>query len=293
VELLGDHRWWVLENDHNGTGTKGYWMIEQPISTHANLADEIAALGPWFHNLHLPDGTQTAPQHSLGDFPAYKWKHLSEHIPQDLIDWKVLDIGCNAGFYSFELAKRGAQVTAIDKDPHYLTQAKWAARQYKLEDRITFRQMQVYELAQVEETFDLVLFMGVFYHLRYPMLALDIVAQRVSRMMVFQSLTMPGKEVYENTKELDFSNRERMLEPGWPKMAFIEHRFAGDPTNWWAPNHACIEAMLRARGMQVTKALGHEIYLCVPDPEHPSVVSTWNANELRSTTSAKWLRGVK
>jgi tRNA (mo5U34)-methyltransferase len=259
-------------------------MIESPISTRATLKDEILALGHWFHNLHLPDGTQTAPEHPLGDFPSYKWKHLSEHLPQDLTGWKVLDIGCNAGFYSFELAKRGGKVTAIDSDLRYLAQAKWAARQYNLEDRITFHQMQVYELAQVEQTFDLVLFMGVFYHLRYPLLALDIVSPRVGRMMVFQSLTMPDKEVYEHTKGLDFNNRERLLEPGWPKLAFIEHRFAGDPTNWWVPNHACIEAMLRTSGMQVTKALGHELYLCAPDPEHPSVVSTWDAAELRSAT---------
>lgn len=257
-------------------------------TAHTTIADEIAALGHWFHNLHLPDGTQTAPYHSLGDFPTYKWKRLREHIPQDLSGWQVLDIGCNAGFYSFELAKRGGQITGIDSDPHYLDQAKWAARQYGLEERITFRQMQVYDLAHMNETFDLVLFMGVFYHLRYPTLALDIVAQRVGRMMVFQSLTMPGKEVCAETDGLDINHRARMLDPGWPKMAFIEHRFAGDPTNWWAPNHACVEALLRASGMAVTKALGHEIYLCVPDPEHPSAVSTWNAAELRSATGSNW-----
>ena len=272
---------------------KGNGMIKSSTSTRSNVAQEITALGPWFHNLHLPDGTQTAPNHRLGDFPAYKWKRLSEHIPQDLTGWKVLDIGCNAGFYSFELAKRGAAVTGIDSDPHYLAQAKWAARQYCLEDRITFHRMQVYDLAYIEETFDLVLFMGVFYHLRYPTLALDIVSQRVRRMMAFQTLTMPGKEVCENTDGLDFDNREIMLEPGWPKMAFIEGRFADDPTNWWVPNHACVEAIVRASGMQVTKALGHEIYLCVPDPEHPSVISTWNAEELLSATGAKWRRGEK
>jgi tRNA (mo5U34)-methyltransferase len=262
-------------------------MIESSASTQVNLQAEIAALGHWFHNLHLPDGTQTAPDHPLGDFPSYKWEHLAGHLPQDLTGWTALDIGCNAGFYSFELAKRGAQVTAIDANAHYLAQAQWAVRRYDLEDRITIRRMQVYDLAHEQARFDLVLFMGVFYHLRYPMLALDIVAQRVRRMMVFQTLTMPGDEVYEDTAGLDFSNREVMLAPGWPKMAFIEGKFAGDPTNWWAPNHACVEAVLRASGMQVTQALGHEIYLCVPDPEHPSAVSTWNAEELLAATGAR------
>ena len=62
--------------------------------------DEIAALGPWFHNLHLPDGSETAPHHALGDFPAFKWAEIAPHLPQQLSGWRALDIGCNAGFYS-------------------------------------------------------------------------------------------------------------------------------------------------------------------------------------------------
>jgi tRNA (mo5U34)-methyltransferase len=261
-------------------------MIKPPTPAHSSLHDEIAALGPWFHNLHLPDGSQTAPNHSLGDFPAYKWKHLSQHLPRDLRGWTVLDIGCNAGFYTFALAQRGAQVTGVDSDAHYLTQARWAAGQFGLQDQVEFRQMQVYDLARTPETYDLILFMGVFYHLRYPTLALDIVAQKVKRLMVFQTLTMPGREVYEETDGLTFDERGAMLEPGWPKMAFIEHNFAGDPTNWWAPNHAGVEAMLRASGLKVAQALPHELYLCEPDPEHPSSVTTWNKEEILSATGA-------
>jgi len=262
-------------------------MIRPPVSDSIQRKKEIAQFGTWFHNLHLPDGAETAPDHPLGDFPSYKWQRLSEHIPEDLTGWSVLDIGCNAGFYCFELAKRGATVTGIDRDPHYLAQARWAAQQYQLEDRISFRQMHVYDLARLEESFDLILFMGVFYHLRYPTLALDLVSQRVKRLLVFQTLTIPDNEVLEYSGKLDFNNRAVMLEMGWPKMAFVEGAFAGDPTNWWVPNHACVQAMLRASGLQVKKTPGHEMYLCEPDPEHPSVVSTWNVDELLSATGAK------
>jgi tRNA (mo5U34)-methyltransferase len=242
----------------------------------------VSTLTPWFHNLHLPDGTQTAPHHPLGDFPLFKWKRLSPFLPQDLAGARALDIGCNAGFYSIELARRGAKVLGIDVNSHYLTQARWASTQFGVEDRIELRQMQVYDLAHCEETFDIVLFMGVFYHLRYPMLGLDIVTQKVRSLMIFQTLTMPGEEIFTDTYDQEMDDREAMLKPGWPKMAFIEHRFAGDPTNWWAPNHAGVEAMLRSSGMRVIGRPGHEIYLCEPDKSNPSCVTTWNVAEYAS-----------
>jgi tRNA (mo5U34)-methyltransferase len=244
---------------------------------------EVAALGPWFHNLHLPDGTQTAPDHSLGDFPAYKWQRLAPYLPTRLDGWTALDIGCNAGYYSFELARRGARVIGIDVDPHYLAQARWAANEFGLDGVVEFRQMQVYDLAQEEAKFDLVLFMGVFYHLRYPLLGLDIVARRAGRMMVFQTMRMPGMEVYTDTLDHHIEEREALRNPGWPAMAFIEHRFANDPTNWWVPNHAGIEAMLRSSGMVVRGHLGHEIYLCEPAPPGTPGPYDFTA-ELRSAT---------
>jgi tRNA (mo5U34)-methyltransferase len=130
--------------------------------------------------------------------------------------------------------------------------------------------------------------MGVLYHLRYPMLGLDIVCQKVRRLMVFQTLTMPGEEVFEQTYDCGFDDRALLREPGWPKMAFLEHHFAGDPTNWWAPNHAGVVAMVRSAGMKVTSRPGHEIYLCQPDPSRPSSVSTWNEAEFRSATGRPW-----
>ncbi|MEQ8752613.1 MAG: TIGR04290 family methyltransferase [Coleofasciculus sp. G1-WW12-02] len=261
-------------------------MINPPKSE--NLPDAIAQLAPWFHNLHLPNGTQTAPNHFLGDFPAFKWQQLAPHLPEKLDGWRVLDIGCNAGFYSFELARRGAIVTGIDHDVHYLAQAQWALKQFDLADRVEFKQMQVYDLAHIEESFDLVLFMGVFYHLRYPLLALDIVAQKVKRLLVFQTLSLPGEDISQDTGDRQINDREALNQLGWPKMAFIEHHFAGDPTNWWIPNHAGIEAMLRSSGLQVIGYPGHEIYLCQPDPSNPACVKSWNQKELLAATGKPW-----
>src|SRR5579875_1808212 len=130
-------------------------------SSIGNEDREIAALGPWFHNLHLPDGRRTAPDHPLGDFPDFKWRQLASSIDDDLTGMTALDIGCNAGFYSFQLAARGARVLGIDADEHYLRQARWAAPMLDPDRRVTFEAMQVYDLARLARTFDLVLFMGV------------------------------------------------------------------------------------------------------------------------------------
>ncbi|MBA9075358.1 TIGR04290 family methyltransferase [Rufibacter quisquiliarum] len=257
-----------------------------------SLTQEIANLGPWFHNLHLPDGTQTAPNHTLGDFPAFKWQQIESYLPKDLSGWRVLDVGCNAGFYTMELARRGASVLGIDVDPHYLRQAQWVAGQFGLEDQVEFRQMQVYDVAHLQEKFDLIWYMGVLYHLRYPLLSLDILSQKMTRLMVFQTLTMPGEEVTPLPEDIDFHGRDIMLENGYPKMAFIEHKLAGDVTNWWAPNHACIEAMLRSCGLKVTQKPGHEVYLCEPDAHSQSSHFGWNNSELLSATGQAWQEAV-
>jgi len=234
-------------------------------ATTGRLQSTSHELGPWFHNLHLPDGTETAPDHPLGDFPSFKWEAIAPHLPADLSGWRALDIGCNAGFFTFELAKRGAEVTALDIDPHYLRQAEWAAKKFGLAGAITFQLGTVYDLARLDEDFDLVWFMGVFYHLRYPQLALDLVAERTRRLLVFQTLTFPQTGMVTTPLNLRIEERDRMLESAWPKMAFVEHRFEEDPTNWWVANDACVQALLRASGMQVVHELSElETYLCQP-----------------------------
>jgi tRNA (mo5U34)-methyltransferase len=229
---------------------------------------EIAALGPWFHNLHLPDGRQTAPDHPLGDFPSFKWRELERALPSDLSGWTALDIGCNAGYYSFELARRGAQVVAIDHDERYLGQAEWARSRFGLDDQVELRRMTVYELAGREE-YDLVLFMGVLYHLRYPLLGLDIVSSITRRLLVLQTLTTADSPGTALPDDVPISERRRLLEPDWPAMSFVEHRFAGDATNWWVPNSACVEALARTAGLDVVARPGHEMYLCRPNAHDP------------------------
>ncbi len=248
------------------------------------IAGQIERLGPWFHDLRLPSGHRTAPDHWLGDFPAFKWREIAPHVPADLRGARALDIGCNAGFYSFELAARGAEVLAIDLDEHYLRQARWAASQLDPEGRVDFRQMTVYDLVDVGEEFDVVLFLGVLYHLRYPQLALDLVASRVRPRgrMIHQTLTMPGDEPVAPPEDVGMDDRSRLTEPGWPRAAFIERSLAGDPTNWWAPDDACVQAMARSAGLSVEATPGHEIYVCSRAGADEDHAAFFRRSELRS-----------
>lgn len=226
---------------------------------------QIKEMRPWFHNLHLVNGIQTAPDHVLGDFPSFKWVEIAPFIPDDLNGWTVMDIGCNAGFYSFELAKRGASVTGIDIDSHYLKQADWAANLMNLKDKVKFEEKQIYELSKIKTKFDIIWYMGVFYHLRYPLLSLDIISRITGKMMVFQTMTMPDKEDYEARSDVDLFKREILSEPGWPKLSFVENCIAGDPTNWWVPNHSAVMSILKTCGFKVINRPSHEVYICEPD----------------------------
>jgi tRNA (mo5U34)-methyltransferase len=222
---------------------------------------QVAALGPWFHNLDLA-GVKTAPEHFLGDYPALKWRLFAEAVPADLTGRTVLDIGCNAGFYSLEMKRRGAErVVGIDTDETYLAQARFAAE--VCEAKIEFRSLSVYDVARLGERFDLVLFMGVLYHLRHPLLALDLIHEHAARDLVLFQTMLRGSEQIEGLAEnYPFSERDLFERPGAPRLHFIERRFAGDPTNWWIPNAACAEAMLRSAGFEILSRPEQEVWLC-------------------------------
>jgi tRNA (mo5U34)-methyltransferase len=235
----------------------------------AEIERRVRALGTWFHNLNLR-GVSTAPDHFLGDYPSCKWREFAHAIPADLTGWTVLDIGCNAGFYSQEMKRRGAsRVLGVDSDARYLAQARYAAEVAGLD--IEFRQMSVYELPSLHECFDLVLFMGVLYHLRHPLLALDILATHgVRRMLVFQSMLRGRREVAAVAADYDFRDTTPFDDPGYPRMYFVEHRYAGDQTNWWIPDRACAEAMLRSAGFDIVSHPEDEVFICRPAGISPS-----------------------
>ena len=238
----------------------------------AALRAEIDALAPWFHNIELR-GVATAPDHFLGDYPRDNFARFAHVVPDDLTGKSVLDSGCNAGFYAMEMARRGAaRVVGIDSDERYLAQGRLAARALGFEG-VEFRNLDVYQVARLGERFDLVIFMGVLYHLRHPLLALDLIREHVADdLLLFQTMQQGSNEVAEVAENHPFfvpgtwDKPAYFDDPGYPKLHFIERSYADDWTNWWAPNRAASAAMLRASGFQVLDNPDPEVFLCRTAP---------------------------
>lgn len=184
----------------------------------------------WFHRIDLGAGVVTP---GVDDTPA---KLAELGMPGDLRGKTVLDVGAWDGFFSFEAERRGAsRVVAVDSycwsGEGWGTKAGFELARKALGSRVEDRHMEVLDLSPEDPgRFDLVLFLGVLYHMRHPLLALEKVFGVTGGRLILET-------------EVDLAGLRA------PAMAF----YAGDelnrdPTNWWAPNPAGLVAMLRAVG---------------------------------------------
>jgi len=229
--------------------------------TPDQIRRRVLELGDWFHNLDLC-GVKTAPDHFLGDYPGEKWRRFAHAIPADLRGKSVLDVGCNAGFYSIEMKRRGAaRVVGIDSDERYLDQARLAASLCGAD--IELRRLSVYDVGALGERYDIVLFLGVLYHLRHPLLALDLLHEHVTKeVLVCQSMLRGSAETPAIAADYPFSEARVFGERGYPAMYFIEKSYAHDATNWWVPNTSCAMAMLRSAGFDILEHPEAEVFVC-------------------------------
>ncbi|MDT8265969.1 TIGR04290 family methyltransferase, partial [Roseomonas sp. DSM 102946] len=132
-----------------------------------------------------------------------------------------------------------------------------------LGQEIEFRDLSVYDVARLGERFDVVIFMGVLYHLRHPLLALDLIHEHVAHdLLLFQSMQRGATEAMPLQPDYDFAETDVFDDARYPKLHFVEQRYSHDPTNWWVPNAACAEAMLRSAGFAIIGHPEQEVYLC-------------------------------
>ena len=160
------------------------------------------------------------------------------------------------------MKRRGAdRVVSVDSDDRYLSQARFASEVTGL--KIELRQMDVYDIAGLGEKFDLVIFMGVLYHLRHPLLALDLLNEHaVKETLIFQSLIRGSSRTVALEDDYPISETALFNQEGYPVLHFVEQKYSADPTNWWIPNRSCVEAMLRSAGFEIVGHPEQEVYIC-------------------------------
>lgn len=142
------------------------------------IAAKVAELGPFYHNIALPFGIATAPGQNTPARGA-NWDKLLSALPDDLSGKTVLDIGCNAGAFSIEAKKRGAaRVVGFDYSEKFIDQARFCAEVLDLD--VEYSIAYVDDFLSRSEPFDVVIFVGVLYHLQDPVGTAKLV-KRVTR----------------------------------------------------------------------------------------------------------------
>jgi tRNA (mo5U34)-methyltransferase len=202
------------------------------------IRKEVAKIR-WFHRIDLGQGIVTP---GLDDSPE---RARTLMLPEDLRGWSVLDVGAWDGYFSFEMERRGAShVLATDRfswgGGGWGSKAGFELARRVLTSKVEDKFIDVLELSpESVGTFDLVLFLGVLYHMRHPLLSLERVASVTRRMLVLET-------------------HADMLACGRPAMAFYPaDELNEDSTNWWGPNPAAVRAMLEAVGFRRVELVFH------------------------------------
>jgi len=187
--------------------------------TDDEVRAQIATVAHWYHRIEVRPGIVTP---GINDSPLVL-RQL--RLPDDCRNLRVLDLGTRDGYFAFELERRGAEVLAVDYMPLEVTGFSIASR--LVGSRVRYLHENLYNLnPDTIGTFDLVLFLGLLYHLPDPIRALRIVRSLSRSRMILETL------VIDDLKSV-------------PIMRFFPgDSLGGDPSNYWGPNVACVRAML-------------------------------------------------
>ena len=223
--------------------------MAEPIRDPDEIRRRIAAHGRWWHEIELAPGIVTP-----GDDSNRMKLPILDAIgfPQTMRGMRALDIGCSDGYFSFEMEKRGATVVAIDFVPE--THSGFATARTILGSSVEYRMDNVYNLSPVGYgRFDMVLFMGVLYHLRNPMHGLDSIRSVIDEggqlfvgtMMIDEYVQMPDGTV----TTLEALNPALTKVPLW--QAYPRDSLNGDYTNCFAPNRQALVTALEESQFRV------------------------------------------
>jgi len=199
--------------------------------------EELGKEEPWFHCIDLGDGLRTM-QEPLPHLQNL-WDGIAAHIPHDLSGKSVLDIGCNAGFFSVQAKKHHADyVLGIDLSDGFLKQAEFVKSVLGLE--IDYRKMSVFDVPKLGRTFDIVFCLGVIYHCANPFEAARCVESITESMAIVESAAVDYQTVADRPLwEFVFSGYEAPLSAGEKDERCY---------NWWFPNKAGLRTLFQAAG---------------------------------------------
>ncbi len=212
------------------------------------ILEELKRLEPWFHRIDLGGGLYTKTESVMGepvDHPLGPWQTIQKLLPPDLSDKTLLDVGCNAGFYAFEAKRRGAKrVLGVDGQRQHVRQGLFVRKVLGLE--VEFRRVNVYELGpRTVGQFDITLALGLLYHLKHPMLALENLYQVTKDLLIIETAIMPPEQTRESFVH-PLGEQQMVLHA----LAFVEnpHDAKEQVYNWFLPGIDALKALLRATG---------------------------------------------
>lgn len=224
-------------------------LTKEELATYSQLIEERTGRG-YYHQFMIEDAAGQRLE-TPGALAGAKTLEVLDRygFPHDLTGKTVLDIGCNAGFYALAARIRGASsVLGIDEVPHCLEQGRLIQQILGLEG-VEFQQNDGHNLDEGFGTFDVVINMGVIYHLQSPMDFLNRMGRLTREMMYLES------ELLTDAKYADYA---------W----FIEKTYCGDPSNWWVYGPRCVERMVRAAGFREVEFKGF-VYTHPPGTKTP------------------------
>ena len=239
--------------------------LRKSVDAEAMTADEVRTLlarfGRWYHNVPLTSRISTNP--AGGNHPLDRWNVvLKPHVPENLNGKSVLDVGCNSGYFGSQLKQRGAgRVVGIDVQASVLAQARFMS--HWTNTPMEFYELSAYDVDRLNSTFDFVVFVGVLYHLKHPLYALEKLAALCNDTMYFQSVIRGSREDFLPAEDYDTHEENVFTRPEYPKMYFIEKKFNGDSTNWWLATRSCLKAMLRTVGFtRIDDTASPDTFVC-------------------------------
>ena len=164
------------------------------------------------------------------------------------------------------MKKRGAKrVVSVDNFDDAIKQTKFLSQWFDVELEVIKSEAHMYALT-TEERFDYVLFLGLFYHLKYGVIVLDRLSEMTHKRLFFQSASV-GEKILEYNPEENYNKDEQekiINSKEFPKLYFIEKEYTKGPGNWWLPNDSAVISLLRSSGQKIIARPAKEIFVCEP-----------------------------